>query len=133
MDEITERKETVVPRANALPLCLIGLASVSLAQEPPRFVDQNWSEKTRRTFWFIDQGSRLMPLDWFKALERADSKEPFAMHLDRFGFVSDTLGASPNALPIGFAAGDHRDIGVGIKPDGKWAGLTCAACHTGKI
>lgn len=104
-----------------------------MAQEPPRFVDQNWSEKTRKTFWFIDQGSRLIPVDWFKALELPDSSGYFAEHLERFGFIADTFGASPDALPIGFASGEHSDLGLGIKPDGKWIGLTCAACHTGNL
>lgn len=125
--------------ANALSRLVIfsALASAGIvcAQSPPRFLDQNWSDDVRRQFWFIDQGSRLIPLKWFQALERPASLEKFACHLDRFGLVTDRFDdASPYGLPIGFSVGIHKDIGLGIQPDGvPWVGITCAACHSEKI
>ncbi|HYW44641.1 MAG TPA: di-heme-cytochrome C peroxidase [Bryobacteraceae bacterium] len=132
-------------RKNAVSLCLLALAAsmrlLSQTAAPacmaawPKDVagclDQNWTNQMRDQFWFIDQGSRLMPLEWFLRLEKAASTEKFAAGLDRYGFVTDSfnLPGSINqaGLPIGLAVG---------KSDGDpadYVGLTCAACHSGKI
>ena len=125
--------------ANALSrfviFLLLGSPLCMFAQDPPRFLDQNWTDEIRRQFWFIDQGSRLIPLNWFQVLERPASTEKFTCHLDRFGFVTDRFAdTSQYGFPIGFSVAPHKDIGLRIKPDGvPWVGITCAACHTGKI
>ncbi len=120
-----------MPRSNAVPLCFLA-ATLTLAQtSPPQILDQNWDLGTHTSFWSKDQGSRIMPLNWFAKLERANSTRPFIDHLDRFGFIDNPY--RPSELPIGFAIGNHENINLNIKPDGSWVGLTCAACHTNKI
>jgi len=115
-----------MPATNAVSLCLLALL-VGLPATSQPFLDQNWTDEMRHRFWFLDQGSRMMPLQWFLRLERAGSTVRFSAGLERFGFIPDDFNLpgelNKYKLPVGFAV-DH---------DGKWVGLTCAACHTGKI
>lgn len=99
-------------------------------------VPQNWNCEERQTFWFIDQGSRIMPYSWFLHLEQADSGERFAdpRHLDRFRYLPQgPTGLNPDGLPIGFTRGlavaGSENEGI----SGEWLGMNCAACHTGQI
>ncbi len=98
--------------------------------EPGRdvtFLDQGWSQELREAYYFTPQGSRMMPYDWFMALERADGEGLFAetAHLQRYGFIPADAPTplNPDGLPIGFA----------IDPDDGSVGLTCAACHTAEV
>jgi cytochrome c peroxidase len=118
-------------RLTSIYFVLLFLASRALAQ--PLFLEQNWTPEMRKEYWFKDQGSRLMPLIWFQNLEVPDSRTVFKDQLERFGFVTDFLSVSFHRLPVGFSVGQHEDIGLGIKPDGDWVGITCAACHSSKI
>jgi processive rubber oxygenase RoxA-like protein len=116
-------------RSNALPLCLIALAAVipvggqavsSNGYFPRQEAGQNWNNPI---FRHLDQGSRLMPEDWFNKLKLGDKQ--FADGLDRYGFIYNPKDNNP--LPIGFATNSNEF-------DKKaWVGLTCAACHSGRI
>ena len=108
---------------------------------PPEVVklDQNWTEAQRQQFHHTPQGTRLVPADWFRALEQP-CFSPFGCgkfadpaYLGRFGFIpsrADEL--NPDGLPVGFAI--DKDF---VDPIDKSAvpvvGLTCAACHTGEL
>jgi hypothetical protein len=112
-------------------LILLGFSGVALAQTPgstdtPTYLDQGWSETQRQQFYTTTQGSQLIPLAWFLALERPQSEELFvADGLSRFGFLPNAKSAmNPDGLPVGFAEDPS---------DGGWAGLTCSACHTGQV
>jgi hypothetical protein len=110
-------------RSYALSLCLIAMVGKPVAaQTKPAFVAQNWAEETRTQFWFIDQGSRLMPLAWFNKL--AMDGKPFHENLERYGFIA---GGPADALPIGFAVGTEKGDPT------QWVGVTCSACHTARI
>ena len=103
------------------------------APEPEQAVqltllEQGWDEAAMHGFWFTPQGSRLIPYDWFLALEQPGSTELFRSNenLDRLRFIPAPAGPyNPDGLPIGFAK-EPAD-------DGAFVGLTCAACHTGRI
>ncbi|MFK8068339.1 MAG: di-heme-cytochrome C peroxidase, partial [Gammaproteobacteria bacterium] len=72
-------------------------------------------------FYFIDQGSRLIPYDIFLNLEQAESEELFRSNnnIEHLGFMPAKASRSnPDGLPIGFAKGDD------------YLAPTCAACHT---
>jgi cytochrome c peroxidase len=101
-------------------------------------LDQGWSEDTAKLWYHISQGTALVPYEWLLALERPDSSELLssADSMQRFGFLVDPSG-SPNsldALPVGFSK-----MTLDLDQDGyrcwkgNWAGLGCAACHTGQI
>ena len=96
--------------------------------ELPNCLDQNWTNETRDRHWFIDQGSLMMPYEWFKALEK-EGGQPFADGLDRYGFITDFIGKKlPGAsdapvhreLPIGFTVGKHWKLGVDFAPHTTW-------------
>jgi hypothetical protein len=103
-------------------------------------VEQGWTDDQRLHFHHTPQGTRLVPYDWFMALEQpclslfacdllADKN-----YLARFGFLSSQSDwkLNPDGLPIGFAR--QQDF---YDPDTKETysvvGLTCAACHTGEL
>src|ERR1700710_189927 len=69
-------------------------------------LNQGWSEADQNFFWYGSQGSRLLPYDWFLALEQASSSEPFRSDesLGRFRFLlAKSSSANPDGLPVGFA------------------------------
>jgi cytochrome c5 len=87
----------------------------------------------REQFYFTPQGSRLIPYDWFLALERSDDNELFSSpaNLKRFGWTyhnKDVANLNPGKLPIGMTLEPASAPG-----GGNWMGMTCAACHTGNV
>ncbi len=86
-------------------------------------LDQGWTDAERSTFSSTRQGSYLMPLPWFLALQRTDAHTPFAAdQLQRFGYLAPD---DASQLPVGFV----RDG----TPSDPYVGMTCAACHTGQL
>jgi hypothetical protein len=112
-------------------LTLLVISGSATAQAPdsaaaPTYLSQGWSDSQRQQFYTTTQGSQLIPLAWFLALERPGSEDLFvADQLSRFGFLPNARSAmNPNGFPVGFAEDPS---------DGGWAGLTCSACHTGQV
>ncbi len=94
-----------------------------------RFLEQNWDEATRQEFYSMSQGSRMMPYDWFTALEVSGGSELLASsRLYELGYLCNTT-ANNNVgeLPLGFVLDEHP-----ISKE-RFVGLTCAACHTGQV
>ena len=67
----------------------------------PVTVDQgkSWSDTYRSQFYTVDQGSQLMPLDWFRALRRPDGTTltfpyPFEIFLTTDLQVYDIVNAT---------------------------------------
>lgn len=88
------------------------------------YLEQNWSASEREWFYFIDQGSRLIPYRIFINLEQPKNEQLFsdAFNLLRFGFLpAEKSKNNPDALPVGFTKGDD------------YLGLNCAACHTQQV
>jgi mono/diheme cytochrome c family protein len=91
---------------------------------------QNWSEQQQQWFWFTSQGSRLLPYDWYLALEQAAGTEPFRSdaHMDQLRYlVEKPSAANPDGLPVGFAKDSDPKTGQ------SWVGFTCSACHSNQI
>ena len=92
-------------------------------------LDQGWNDRLREAYYFTDEGSKLLPYDWFLALERASSQELFRSneHMDALRFLpSQETRLNPDGLPVGFAKG--------IDEQGQaWVGFNCALCHTGEL
>ncbi len=100
--------------------------------------DQGWDWQTRQRWQHADQGTAFFPYEWFVALEQAQGEERFAApgNMERFGFLSDPPQATfnPDGLPIGFSRTELRlDKGAFQCWPGNWVGLTCAACHSGRL
>lgn len=134
--------------ASALALGACALMPPALPDYPgPRqtvWLDQGWSAEQRDRYHHADQGTLTfgIPYQWFVALEQPAlslGERPLLSEpafLDRFGFIPDG-----SRLPVGFAPGaEVRDPVTGKTWDnpatGKplfGLGLTCAACHTGRM
>jgi hypothetical protein len=112
-------------------------------QNPPEqfsHSEQGWTDDQRLHFHHTSQGTRLIPYDWFMALEQPCLSlfgcDLFSdkTYLARFGFLSSQTDPklNPDGLPIGFAR--QEDF---YDPETKTTyavvGLTCAACHTGEL
>ncbi|MEN0038127.1 MAG: di-heme-cytochrome C peroxidase [Cellvibrio sp.] len=93
------------------------------------YLQQGWDHKTRQAISFTSFGSRIIPYDWFIALEQADSSALFrdTSHMAALGFIVTSPDEfNPDGLPVGIV----RDAD---KKNGDYVGLTCAACHTGQV
>ena len=112
-------------------------------QDPPEEViraEQGWTDDQRLHFHHTAQGTRLVPYEWFMALEQPCFSlfgcDLFSRktYLARFGFLTSQTDSklNPDGLPIGFA----RQVDF-YDPETKETrpviGLTCAACHTGEL
>ncbi|HTS38112.1 MAG TPA: di-heme-cytochrome C peroxidase [Candidatus Solibacter sp.] len=112
-------------------------------QSPPAQLinaEQGWTDDQRLHFHHTSQGTRLIPYDWFMALEQpclslfACDLFSDKTYLARFGFLSSQANPklNPDGLPVGFARQENL-----YDPETKTTyavvGLTCAACHTGEL
>ncbi|HST35340.1 MAG TPA: di-heme-cytochrome C peroxidase, partial [Allosphingosinicella sp.] len=118
---------------------LAASAQPSPAQTPPTYAQQGWSSGARNFWYSAPQGSRLMPLSWLEALERAQDSRLF---LSPDNIASFRYLPGQGALPVGFAVdrqNDRRFIRTRLewlpnqRADEPWVGMTCSACHTGEI
>jgi hypothetical protein len=91
------------------------------------YLDQGLSATKRETLHVTGQGSRLVPFAWLEALEQANSAVAFMdrKNMRAFGFLYDPPTAANHGLPLGIT----RETDA----TGTWAGMTCAACHTGEV
>ena len=115
---------------------------VPVYQRPPEVIrlDQNWTAAQRTRFHHTPQGTRLIPYEWFKALEQP-CLSPFGCgmfadpaYLDRFGFIPSDVDRqlNPDGYPVGFAV-DRDFVDPITKKADPVIGLTCAACHTSEL
>lgn len=103
--------------------------ATSVSFEDTLYLQQGWDHKTRQAVSFTSFGSRIIPYDWFIALEQADGSALFrdSAYMAPLGFIiSSPDEFNPDGLPIGVV----RDID---KKNGDYVGFTCAACHTGQV
>ncbi len=97
---------------------------------------QNLDAEEQQTFWFLGQGSQIIPYDWFLALRQAGGGERFAApaHMDGFRYLPQRpTPDNPDGLPVGFTAGGAKANPAYQAISDRWLGLTCAACHTGQV
>lgn len=84
---------------------------------------KDWSQADRADFYSRDQGSRIMPISWFRALRRADGSLMLDDGLRRYGYLDNP--DSPDRLPVGFTVNGNGST--------RAIGMTCAACHTREL
>ena len=104
---------------SVLTCCLI--STYALAGQ---YLKQNWTAEDREYFYYADQGSRLVPYEYFLHLEQANQAKLFRSdeNMLRFGAIpAQKSKANPDGFPIGFSRNKDK------------MGLTCAACHTQQI
>ena len=105
-------------------LFISSISTASLAETV--FVNQGskWTNKLRSAFYTQDQGSRIMPLSWMRALKYSNGEPFLADSLERYGYLPIS-GRSEVDLPVGFTTNDFGGVQA--------VGMTCAACHTRQI
>lgn len=105
-------------------VCLAPISPLYADNMAISYLEQNWSNEDREFFYFTDQGSRLIPYDYFLNLEQANNKQLLRSdnNMLSFGFIPvDPSKHNPDGLPIGLVRNsDHM-------------GPTCSACHTQQI
>ncbi|MCC6720125.1 MAG: hypothetical protein IT555_19785, partial [Acetobacteraceae bacterium] len=142
--------------SSALAAVAIGLVGCSVpvpeypAPSSSTWLEQGWKPEERAWYHAADQGTLTfgIPREFFLALEQPepsdDGRRMLAdqSYLDRFGFIPSAAG-----LPVGFApAPNDAHPTAAVMPDtmAPWRnpatdapftalGLTCAACHTGRM
>jgi len=112
------------------------------------WLDQNWTAKQRDWFHHADQGTQTfgIPYEWFVALEQprlsftAPGLLSDPVYLDRYGFIASDAASGKPELPVGFAHGGPLSDANGAPSRNPQTnasltslGLTCAACHTGRL
>ncbi|MGH6835587.1 MAG: di-heme-cytochrome C peroxidase [Methylocella sp.] len=104
-------------------------------------VEQGWSPADKTAWYTTNQGMRLLPLSWLRALERPDSEKPFLAPEYMAGFRY-LPGPGASDLPLGFVidAQDDSQLSVtklrwkeGQSSKEPWVGLTCSACHSNEL
>ena len=131
-------------RATVAAVALIGLVTACKTNGPAAGGDlgQGWDATYQGAWYNGGQGSRLMPLSWFKVLEQPDATGPFYNDTYLATFRVLPAKAGSGQLPVGFAVDEHDDTGLiktqlrwmaGQGPKEKWVGLNCAACHTAEV
>jgi len=129
-----------VPLAGAV-LCLASCFAVKEQAGPKG--QQGWTRTEQMRWYHADQGSRLLPLSWLRALEAADGSGRFftTARMASLGFLPPDPD-DETGLPIGFSFNESSDEEFvrsklrwysGQGKSERWAGLTCAACHTGEV
>lgn len=115
-------------------VCIVLGVILNLLAPPPQsdaqtvFLRQNWTAEERQTFYTTSQGSRMMPYDWFLALETDDGQRSFLRdRMPELGYLpNDNTSNNTDKLPVGFVL-DPDEF------DEMHVGMTCAACHTNQI
>jgi hypothetical protein len=83
------------------------VADEPVPKESIRYLDQGWTETDRAWFYTTTQGSRMIPYDWFLALERPGAEGLFKdrSYMEQFGYLPALdESESRDGLPIGFVA-----------------------------
>jgi hypothetical protein len=112
------------------------------ATPPPVDLDQGWTDAERDWWYGVSQGSRLIPLSWFKVLEQPGSTASF---LDRDNIIRYRYLPRPSPsdrLPVGFVVDSQDDDPLSVTKlrwkaaqgrNEQWVGLNCSACHTAEM
>jgi len=123
----------------AAPVAFV-IATVFAASAPA--LDQGWTADQQQRFYQASQGSRLIPLAWFRALEQPDGSGRLFLdpsYVAGFRYLPSSVGAG---LPVGFAVDVTAESALSTTKlhwkanqgaSEPWVGLNCAACHTAEI
>ncbi len=97
------------------------------------YLDQGWTEEQRQFYYHGTQGTAMLPLAFWKALEQADNDQLFSDpdHVHALGLARGQKSEkhNPEGLPVGLAL-NRVEKGV-FKGD--WVGFTCSSCHQGEL
>ncbi len=106
--------------AGAALMALAVTANSSAAELKYANQGVKWTPAERKDFYSLDQGARIMPFAWIKALKHPDGTGFLNDGFARYGYLPNPDSPTPG-LPVGFLVADDN------------LSMTCAACHTRQI
>lgn len=129
--------------ASVVAATIVHLTVLVAAADPAVSLDQRWTEDDRTRWYEASQGSRLLPLESYLALEQPGAEELFneEAHIRAFRYLPRTTSNGLN-LPVGFAVDatddsrlDHTRLRwkPGQTSREPWLGMNCSACHTAEL
>ena len=71
---------------------------------------QNWDAEEQQKFWFLSQGSQIIPYNWFLHWEQPASELAFSdkVHMDDFRYLPQRAsGKNPDAPMAGDYSAGH--------------------------
>jgi hypothetical protein len=80
----------------------------------------------RAAFYHTSQGAEILPIRYLRAMEDPATGKPFMENLGRFGLLPDPDRS--DGLAVGITLSDPPNPLLG-----RFAGITCAACHVGEF
>lgn len=108
------------------------LSGPCIREQDAAFIDQGWTPEIRSGYYHQSQGSAILPLTYFLALEAPDSREGFASpaNLARYGFLRSNDQASIVRIDLPRLA-----VGMTVtkRDNVNHLGLNCAACHSADV
>ena len=125
--------------ARGLVVCALALVLASCGSEsdvsstgsagPTVALNQGaaWNPANQAAFYTIDQGSRIMPYQWAKALKLPNGESFLSQLTSAYGYIPSPVSPSnPEGLPVGFLVANPGT-------NDQQLSITCAACHTRQI
>src|SRR5688500_11748559 len=108
-----------------LIVAALACTAASAPAAGPVFLHQGsaWTPAARAEFYTRDQGSRLIPYAWAKALKTPGGAPFLGDGLARYGYLPNAANA--NGLPVGFMTGETGGR--------QYLAMNCSACHTRQI
>jgi len=106
-------------------LFLSGVAAPASAETVYVSQGTDWTAGLRADFYTEDQGSRIMPLSWMRALKQTSGAPFLDGSLARYGYLPMSGRTTDADLPVGFTTNDFGGTTA--------VGMNCAACHTRQI
>ena len=86
-----------------------------------------WNPTNQAAFYTTDQGSRIMPYQWAKALKLPNGQSFLSQLTSAYGYIPSPVSQSnPEGLPVGFLVANPGTNDQALS-------ITCAACHTRQI
>jgi hypothetical protein len=117
----------------AVLVCAEGcaVAPTTPSTPPPRtvIVNPGLTADEQAAFYHLPEGSEIIPLSWFLALEDDDGR-PFVAQLAELGFIADPSPDNGFGLPIGLSVDVPTDLAAHAVP---MVGITCSACHVSEV
>src|SRR5688500_16458001 len=118
-------RSTRLKTSRRLTVAALACTAASAPAAAPVYLHQGsaWTPAARADFYTRDQGSRLIPYAWAKALKTPGGAPFLGDGLARYGYLANA--ANPNGLPVGFMTGETGGR--------QYLAMNCSACHTRQI
>jgi hypothetical protein len=130
----------IVSRAAKVATVLAFVGGAARGQDYSAALDSGLTSSDKDLWYRSTQGSRLVPEDWLRALEQPGTGQKKFLDDEHRRALRYLPGE--DGLPLGFAIDNQDDRKLPTNqlrwknpqsPAERWVGMTCAACHTGRI